>query len=131
MSWQFATTRVTGTVEAIELLESVKRTHGPLAFAGTGPSCDGGELRCLTRAELLPDPDDIRVGEVGGTPVYVDGMRYELWGRPEFVVDVAEGPAAGIGLGGLEDRHFVTRTAQEKGRFRRQADPERDATAHQ
>lgn len=110
MSWQFAATRVTGTTEAIELLESLWSTHGPLAFAGTGPSCEGGEILCLTRAELLPDPDDIRVGEVGGAPVYVDGTRYDLWGRPEFLIDVAAGPAAGIGLKGLERRHFVSRS---------------------
>ncbi len=110
MSWQFAATRVTGTTEAIELLESLKHTHGPLAFAGTGASCDGGEILCLTRAELLPDPDDIRVGEVGGAPVYVDGPRYELSGRPEFLIDVAAGPAAGIGIEGLEERHFVSRS---------------------
>jgi hypothetical protein len=110
MSWQFAATRVTGTAEAIELLESLKTAHGPLAFAGTGSSCDGGEVLCLTRAELLPDPDDIRVGELGGAPVYVDGTRYELWGRPEFVIDVAAGPASGIGLEGLEKRHFITRS---------------------
>ncbi len=109
MSWQFAATRVTGTNEAIELLETLKSTHGALAIAGTGASCDGGEILCLTRAELLPDPDDIRVGEVGGAPVYVDGTRYELWGRPKFLIDVAPGPAAGIGLDGLEDRHFVSR----------------------
>lgn len=112
MSWQFAATRVTGTVEAIELLESLKSTHGSLAFAGTGPSCEGGEVLCLTRAELLPDADDIRVGEVGGAPVYVDGTRYELWGRPEFLIDVAAGPAPGIGIEGLEDRHFVSHVAR-------------------
>ena len=110
MSWQFAATRVTGTAEAIELLESLRSTHGALAIAGTGARCEGGEILCLTRAELLPDPDDIRVGEVGGAPVYVDGMRYERWGRPEFVIDVAAGPTAGIGLEGLEHRHFVSRS---------------------
>ncbi len=115
---QFAACRVTATAEAIELIEGLRSTHGPLAFACIGPSCDAGELRCLTRAELLPDADDLRVGEIGGAPVYVDATRYELWGHPEFVVDVAPGPAPGIRLGGLEDRHFVTRAAGSRSRFR-------------
>ncbi len=118
MNPQFAASRVTGTAEAIELIETLKSTHGPVAFAGTGPTCDGSELLCLTRAELLPDPDDTRVGEVGGAPVYVDSARYGLWGRPEFVIDVAEGPGPGIGFAGLEDRHFVARTPAPQGRFR-------------
>jgi uncharacterized protein len=109
MTSQFAASRVTGTPEAIELIESLKETHGPVAFFNAGPTCEGSEPLCLTRAELLPDPDDIRIGEVGGAPVYIEGTRYERWGRPEFVLDVADGPASGICLDGLEDRHFVTR----------------------
>ncbi len=118
MAPQFAAGRVTATAEAIELIEDLRSTHGPLAFGCIGSSCDTGELRCLTRAELLPDADDLRVGEIGGAPVYVDATRYELWGHPEFVVDIAPGPAAGIRLGGLEDRHFVTRAAGPQRRFR-------------
>lgn len=128
MRSQFAAGRVTATAEAIELIEDLSRAHGPLAFACIGPSCDAGHLRCLTRAELLPDADDLRVGEIGGAPVYVDATRYELWGYPEFVVDIAPGPAAGIRLGGLEDHHFVTRAAGSRRRLR----PAEDAAgAHQ
>jgi uncharacterized protein len=127
MTAQFAPSRVTGTAEAVELIESLRDAHGPLAFAATGPSCDGGELLCLTRAELLPDPDDIRIGAVGGAPIYVEGARYELWGRPQLVVDVAGGPAAGIALEGLEHRHFVARAGEAPRRFH----PRREAaTAH-
>ena len=131
MTRQFALSRVTGTAEAIELIEALKSTHGPVAFAHTGATCDGGELLCLTRAELLPDADDIRIGEVGGAPVYIEGVRYEIWGRPEFVIDVAEGPAAGIGLGGLEDRHFVSRSASAQSRVRAGGQARQAAGTHQ
>ena len=131
MKQQFAASRVTGTPEAIELIEALKERHGAVAFFHSGGSCEGTEPHCLTRGELLPDPDDIRVGEIGGAPVYIDGARYDRWGHPELVIDVAYGRASGICLDGLEERHFVTRSAQPPRRFRRLADPRRVSRAHQ
>jgi uncharacterized protein len=115
MTPQFATGHITATPEAIELIEELKELHGPVAFFHPGGDCEGTEPVCLTRAELLPNPDDIRIGEVAGAPVYVDDRQYERWGGPELVIDVAEGPASGLPLGGLDRRHFVTR-ASDKAR---------------
>ena len=112
MNPQFAPGHVTATVEAIALIEDLKELHGPVAFFHPGGTCEGAEAVCLTRAELLPNPDDIRLGVVAGAPVYVDDRQYERWGRPEIVIDVAEGPAKGASLEGLEERHFVTVTAR-------------------
>lgn len=114
MPGQFAQNRVSGTPEAIELIASLKEAHGLVAFFHAGSSCDGGEPHCLTRGELLPEPEDIRLGEVGGAPVYMDAKRYERWGRPKFLIDVADGPAGGIHLAGLEERHFVTRAVPSR-----------------
>ena len=130
MTGQFTAARVTGTPEAIELIERLRERHGPIAFfhtAAAGPH-EGSEPLCLTRAELLPSPDDLRLGEVGGAPVYVDAAQYERLGRPEFVIDVAEGAASGrFCLGGLEEQHFVTRPPEPLRRFRRWADVRRMA----
>ena len=112
MPRQFSHNRVSGTPEALELIESLKEMHGPVAFFQAGSSCDESEPLCLTRAELLPEPEDVRVGEFGGAPVYIEARRYERWGRPDFLIDVADGRASGISLSGLEERHFITRTVQ-------------------
>jgi uncharacterized protein len=111
MTPQFAKGHITGTPDAIELIEALKELHGPVAFFHPGGACEGTETVCLTRAELLPDPDDVRLGEVAGAPAYVNDRQYERWGRPELVIDVADGPAGGIRLEGLGERHFVTRVA--------------------
>jgi uncharacterized protein (DUF779 family) len=108
MTPQFPAGHVTATPEAVELIEALKELHGPLAFFHPGGDCEGTEAFCLTRAELLPNPEDIRLGEVAGAPVYVEGRQYERWGRPQVVIDVAEGGASGLRLSGLDERHFVT-----------------------
>ena len=131
MTPQFAASRVSGTPEAVELIEQLKERHGPVAFFHAGASCEGTEPHCLTRAELLPNPEDIRVGELAGAPVYVDGARYERWGRPEFVIDAAEGRASGLCLAGLEGRHFVTRSVGPPRRFHRWATGRSTSGAHQ
>ena len=70
------------------------------------------ESHCLTRGELLPSDDDLTLGEIGGAPFYVNAHVYERAGRPACVVDVAPGPAGGLGLEGLDDVHFIIRSSE-------------------
>ena len=84
--------------------------HGPIAFFRSGGFGDEGTAICLTRAELLPNDDDMKLGEIGGSPFYVDAEEYHRCGRPVFVIDVAPGAARGIPLEGLEGVHFVARS---------------------
>ena len=106
----FASQRVKATLAALELIAELSEKHGPVSFFQSAACCDGSAPICLTKGELLPSPDDVKLGEIGGSPFYVDVEQYERWGRPAFVIDVAPGPAGGISLGGLEEVHFVTRT---------------------
>lgn len=107
---RFAIQRVRATPEAIELIERLADRHGPVAFFQSGDCSDGGLAVCLTRAELLPADDDIKLGEVGGAAFYIDGRQYERWGRPALIIEVAPGGAGDFSLEGLEDVHFVART---------------------
>lgn len=112
---RFAIQRVTATPAALELIERLTERHGPVAFLQSGGCCDGTAAMCLTKGELLPSPSDVKLGEIGGSPFYVDREQYERWGRPVFVIDVAPGEAGGFSLEGLEDLHFVSRSPHEAG----------------
>jgi uncharacterized protein (DUF779 family) len=101
------TPNVTATPEALEVIERLRAAHGPLAFHQSGGCCDGSAPMCLLEGELPPGPGDVRLGEIGGAPFYVDGELWERWGRPEFVVDVAAGAADSFSLEGGEGVHFV------------------------
>jgi uncharacterized protein len=108
---RFAIRRVGATPEALELIERLVARHGPVAFFQSGNYDDGAGATCLTRGELLPSDDDVKLGEVRGAPFYADAVEYERCGRPTLVIDVAPGPAGGIALEGLEEVHFVTRSS--------------------
>jgi hypothetical protein len=101
--------KVTATPEALEMIERLRREHGPLAFFQSGGCCDGSAPVCLTRGELLETEDDLKVGEIAGTPFFVDREQYARWGEPEFVIDVAAGEAGGFSLEGANGVHFVGR----------------------
>ena len=101
--------KVTATPEALEMIERLRGEHGPIAFFQSGGCCDGSTAMCLTRGELLETDEDLKIGEIGGSPFFVDRELYERWGEPEFVVDVATGEA-GFSLGGAEGVHFVANT---------------------
>ena len=109
---RFAIQRVRATPEALELIEQLRETHGDLAFLQSAGCSDGTATMCLTKGELLPGPNDKKLGEIGGSPFYVDEDQYESWGRPTFVIDLAPGAAGDFSLEGLEDVHFVARSPE-------------------
>ena len=98
--------RVRATAAALDAIERLGAAHGPLAFFQSGGCCDGSSPICLVAGELPVAPSDLRLGEVGGAPFYIDADMYERWGRPDFVVDVAAGAPEGFSLG-PPDAHFV------------------------
>ena len=100
---------VGATRAALEVIHCLEAAYGPLAFFQSGGCCDGTAAICLKDGELPPGPHDLRLGEIGGAPFYIDSEQYERWGRPRFLIDVAEGAAEGFSLEGLEGVHFISR----------------------
>ena len=104
------THRVRATPVALEVIERLRAGHGPLAFFQSGGCCDGTSPICLKDGELPPGPYDVRLGEIGGAPFYIDAEQYERWGTPRFLIDVAPGAAEGFSLEGLDGVHFISRS---------------------
>ena len=102
--------RVTATPEALAVIERLRVAHGPLAFFQSGGCCDGTAPMCFGANDMPPSAHDVKLGEIGGMPFYIDDEQDERWGRPTFLIDVADGPAESFSLEGLEGVHFVTRT---------------------
>jgi uncharacterized protein len=103
--------RVSATPEALEMIERLRAAHGPLAFFQSGGCCDGSAPMCFREGELPPGTNDVRLGEVGGVPFYIDADQDARWRLPDFVIDVAPGAAESFSLEGPEGVHFVTSSA--------------------
>jgi uncharacterized protein (DUF779 family) len=101
---------VGATPAALEVIHRLEAAHGPLAFFQSGGCCDGTSPICLKDGELPAGPHDVRLGEIGGAPFYIDAEQYERWGKPQFLIDVAAGAAEGFSLEALESVHFISRS---------------------
>jgi uncharacterized protein len=101
---------VHATEAAVEAIRRLEAAHGPLMFFQSGGCCDGTSPICLKDGELPIGPGDVRLGEIGGAPFFIDRDQYERWGEPRFIIDVSPGAAEGFSLEGLQGVHFVTRT---------------------
>ena len=99
--------RLMATPRATDAVKRLTREHGPLAIFQSGGCCDGSLPLCLLAGELLPSPNDVLLGHVGGAPFYIDREQYERWGEPGFLLDVAAGAPEGFSLG-EPDGHFVS-----------------------
>ncbi|HEX2378779.1 MAG TPA: DUF779 domain-containing protein [Gaiellales bacterium] len=104
--------RVSATDAALGAIEALTLVHGGVVFFQSGGCCDGSSPICLPEGELPLSPHDLKLGEVGGAPVYIDAELYERWNRPAFELDVSQGAPEGFSLG-AGDTHFVTRTAED------------------
>ena len=107
---------VSATDAAHEVILRLKAHYGSLIFVQSGGCCDGSSPICLKDGELPITPQDIRLGTIGGVPVYIDAEQYERWGSPQFQIDVSPGEADNLSLEGLGGVHFVTRTLDRRGR---------------
>ena len=96
---------VRATTAALDAIARLGAAHGPLTFFQSGGCCDGSSPMCLRSGELPVSAQDVLLGEIGGTPFYIDADMYERWGRPDLVVDVAAEPPEGFSLG-PPDMHF-------------------------
>jgi uncharacterized protein len=104
------TEELNATEAALAELASLRDLHGPLMLFQSGGCCDGSSPLCLHEGELLLGPNDLLLGEIGGTPFYIDAEQYERWNRPVFLIDVSPGASDTLSLEGPDDVHFITRT---------------------
>ena len=79
-------------------------------FFQSGGCCDGSLPMCFMEGEFIIGDRDVLLGDVGGSPFYIDGRQYEAWRHTQLILDVGEGAPEGLSLPAGEDRPFVTRS---------------------
>lgn len=103
--------RVIATPAALELIERLKRQHGPLLFHQSGGCCDNSAANCFLPGEITPGPADVFLGEIGGCPFYIGRAQYAYWQHTQLIIDVIDTPGGGtFSLEGPEGKAFLTRS---------------------
>ncbi|MDX5475130.1 MAG: DUF779 domain-containing protein [Bacillaceae bacterium] len=102
--------KVKATTEALELIETLKKKHGPLLFHQSGGCCDGSSPMCYPRNEFLIGSSDVLLGEIGETPFYMNKKQYEYWKHTQLIIDIVPGRGGMFSLEGPEGVRFLTRS---------------------
>jgi uncharacterized protein len=102
--------RVLATNAALELIECLKHQHGPLMFHQSGGCCDGSAPMCFPETEFRVGGNDVRLGQIGGCPFYMDADQFAYWKHTQLIIDVVPGRGHGFTLEAPEGLRFLTRS---------------------
>lgn len=102
--------RVLATEAALALIAQLGAKHGPLMFHQSGGCCDGSAPMCYPAAEFKVGGNDVKLGEIGGAPFYMDADQFDYWKHTQLIIDVVPGRGHGFSLEAPEGVRFLTRS---------------------
>ncbi|TIR24250.1 MAG: DUF779 domain-containing protein [Mesorhizobium sp.] len=102
--------KVSATAAAKALLAEIIADHGPVLFHQSGGCCDGSSPMCYARGEFMIGDNDVMLGEIGDTPVYISASQYEVWKHTDLIIDVVKGRGGMFSLDNGREKRFLTRS---------------------
>jgi uncharacterized protein len=102
--------KVIATPAALELIEQLKKKHGPVMFHQSGGCCDNSAANCYLPGEITMGGGDVLLGEIGGSPFYMSKSQYDYWKHTQLIIDVIDGHGGTFSLEGPEGKAFHTRS---------------------
>ncbi|MGA8707978.1 MAG: acetate--CoA ligase [Steroidobacteraceae bacterium] len=103
--------RVSATAAARELIEELKREHGPLMFHLSGGCCDGSAPMCFKVGEFKLGGVDEKVGDVVGCEFWMDREQFRRWEHTRWSIDVVPGRGASFSLEAPLNQRFLIRSS--------------------
>jgi hypothetical protein len=88
------TPRILATEKALDLIEKLRKVHGPLMFHQSGGCCDGSQPMCFAEGEFKTGNSDVCLGEVACCKFYMAADQFEYWKHTQLTLDVTPGRGA-------------------------------------
>ena len=99
------------TLSAKKLLNEIKEVHGDdLLFHQSGGCCDGSAPMCFPAKEYQVGNSDVKLGEVDGTPFYMNEDQYEKWKHTDLTIDAVKGIGGMFSLDNGTGQRFLTKS---------------------
>ncbi|MBY4633348.1 DUF779 domain-containing protein [Rhizobium croatiense] len=102
--------RVLATDAALDLIAEIKRDHPDILFHQSGGCCDGSSPMCYPANEFMVGDSDVKLGEIGGVPVYISASQFEAWKHTQLIIDVVPGRGGMFSLDNGREKRFLTRS---------------------
>lgn len=102
--------RVIATENALELIREIQRDYPDILFHQSGGCCDGSSPMCYPSSDYRIGETDVKLGEIGGVPVYMSASQFELWKHTQLIIDVVPGRGGMFSLDNGREKRFLTRS---------------------
>ena len=102
---------VSATEAALDLIQELKGKYGDdLIFHQSGGCCDGSAPMCFPAKEYQVGSSDVKLGDIDGTPFYMNEDQYEKWKNTDLTIDAVKGIGGMFSLDNGTGQRFLTRS---------------------
>ncbi len=102
--------RVLATDAALGFIAEIRRDHPDILFHQSGGCCDGSSPMCYPADDYIVGDNDVKLGEIGGVPVYISASQFEVWKHTQLIIDVVPGRGGMFSLDNGREKRFLTRS---------------------
>jgi uncharacterized protein (DUF779 family) len=102
--------RVLATDAALAFIAEIREDHPDILFHQSGGCCDGSSPMCYPADDYIVGDHDVRLGEIGGVPVYISASQFGVWKHTQLIIDVVPGRGGMFSLDNGRERRFLTRS---------------------
>lgn len=102
--------RVLATDAALDFIAEIRRDYPDILFHQSGGCCDGSSPMCYPADDYIVGDNDVKLGEIGGVPVYISASQFEVWKHTQLIIDVVPGRGGMFSLDNGRERRFLTRS---------------------
>ena len=72
--------------------------------------CDGSAPMCYPKNEYMVGSSDVKLGEIGGLPFYMNDDQYEKWKHTDLTIDAVKGIGGMFSLDNGTGKRFLTKS---------------------
>jgi uncharacterized protein (DUF779 family) len=102
--------RVLATDAALDFIAEIRHDHPDILFHQSGGCCDGSSPMCYPADDYIVGDNDVKLGAVGGVPVYISASQFEVWKHTQLIIDVVPGRGGMFSLDNGREKRFLTRS---------------------
>lgn len=102
--------RVVATEAALALIREIQADYPEILFHQSGGCCDGSSPMCYPADDYIVGDRDVKLGEIGGVPVYISESQFGVWQHTQLIIDVVPGRGGMFSLDNGREKRFLTRS---------------------
>ncbi|MEB2844276.1 DUF779 domain-containing protein [Rhizobiales bacterium RZME27] len=102
--------RVTATHAALAFITEIQADYPEILFHQSGGCCDGSSPMCYPADDFIVGDHDVKLGEIGGVPVFISASQFEAWKHTQLIIDVVPGRGGMFSLDNGREKRFLTRS---------------------